>query len=740
LLGFKNIRPVTIIVPWRNQAAFMKVLLIFPPLWAVHRPYLSLPSLTAYLKASDIDVVQKDFNIEAYDLLVSEHYLKTAAERLEKKFRALDAQDKLSAGMEQQLYYSLFKARSNIDYIAGKVEGAKSILRNKNRFYDLQSYLDAKNIIVQAQTLISVDCFPAGGDLVSPVNMQLKRTFPEIKALVQSPDENPFIGLYQQYLLPFITGTNPDVIGISISGERQLVPGLTLSHLIKSTNPQVHVTIGGYTVTQLSQVLSGHKELFTGFFDSAIVFQGERPLLELVDAIARDRPLESVPNLIYHDRGKIRSSAVLPAEDIDTLPTPCFDGLPLEQYLSPEPVLPLLTSRGCYWGKCAFCSHNESYRWSYQKRDPVKVVDDMRQLSEKHRVRHFAFSDEAISPSAMKQITDEILNRRLDVRCSTNIRLERQFTSELCSQMYRAGFRVLHLGLESGCDRVLEHMQKGTTRHSAREVLQNTARAGLWNHVYVFFGFPTETEAEAGETAEFLISNRDYIHSFGVTSFILNKGSAAMNNPGHFGIARIDADPAGDFNLDYAYTVSSGLSSEQARLLADNYREKITAGFPYPDRMKLYYEDILLYLSYYHDSDPWLKKLAKKSAGAAPAVNRFTRKSVPVLRPHVLFEPLRFDIIDIIVNKISKNSTAAACPARTCVVSDPVSGKLISISPLEMDVLGLCNGKNSIKQIAAGMSRQYDSPASRIEPTCIDSLRYLAEQGYINFRPEPSRR
>ncbi|MBN1368813.1 MAG: radical SAM protein [Dehalococcoidaceae bacterium] len=714
----------------------MKVLLIFPPLWAAHRPYLSLPSLTAFLRNRNIDAVQKDFNIEAYDLLLSESYLKDTGERLRAKFKALDSKNMLAPGIEQQLYYSLFKAKSNIDYITGQVENAKSTLRSKDSFYDLAAYLNARNILVQAQTLISVDCLPAGGDLVSPVNMQMKRTFPEIKTLAQSKDENPFIGLYERYLLPYITDTKPDIVGISISGERQLVPGLTLSRLIKLKNPQVHVTIGGYTVTQLSQVLSGHKELFTDFFDSAILFQGERPLFELVECIAGDRSLETVPNLVYHEHGEIHFNAVSAAEDINTLPTPCFDGLPLNRYLSPESVLPILSSRGCYWGKCAFCSHNESYRWSYQKRDAGKVVDDMQTLSEKHGVRHFAFSDEAISPSGMKKITDEIIGRQLEVRCSTNIRLERQFTPELCSQMYRAGFRVLHLGLESGCDRVLEHMQKGTTRQTAREVLQNTYRAGLWNHVYVFFGFPTETEIEARQTAEFLISNREYIQSFGVTNFILNKGSAAMNDPDRFGITSVDADPSGDFNLDFAYTVSSGLSSEQARQLASSYREKITGEFKYPQRLKLYYEDILLYLSHYHDSDPALKIMADKVTAGAPANSQFTRKSIPALKPHVSFEPLRFDIIDIIMNKISKTTTAAAYPVQTCVLSDPVSGKLISISSLEMEILARCNEKNNIKQIALKLSKKYGAPASKAEETCIDSLKYLSDQGYISFHQE----
>jgi hypothetical protein len=80
----------------------MKALLIFPPLWIPYRPYLSTPSLSAYLKSNGVTVIQKDFNIEAYDLLISADYLKDLRERLENQFNILDSKHVLSPGIEQR--------------------------------------------------------------------------------------------------------------------------------------------------------------------------------------------------------------------------------------------------------------------------------------------------------------------------------------------------------------------------------------------------------------------------------------------------------------------------------------------------------------------------------------------------------------------------------------------------------------------------------------------------------------
>ena len=53
----------------------MKVMLVFPPDWYPSEPYLSLPTLTAVLRAAGHQVIQKDINLEMYDWYFSEDFL-----------------------------------------------------------------------------------------------------------------------------------------------------------------------------------------------------------------------------------------------------------------------------------------------------------------------------------------------------------------------------------------------------------------------------------------------------------------------------------------------------------------------------------------------------------------------------------------------------------------------------------------------------------------------------------------
>jgi radical SAM superfamily enzyme YgiQ (UPF0313 family) len=326
----------------------------------------------------------------------------------------------LASGIEQKRYCNLYRAKSSAAFIAENIEDAKNVFRSKRDFYNANALSRARNILNQALDIISTAYFPTELDLVGFNNAMFQGSITDIKKLTQNEDGNLFAVLYEKHLIPFILKEDPDIIGISIACDSQLIPALTLSRLIKSRNKKAHIVVGGYVITLLSDTLMKYEELFTEFFDSAVLNEGEQPLLKLAEHISNGYELEGVPNLIYYDNGKVHANDILPAKDINLLPPPSFEGLPFDLYLNPEPVLPLLSSRGCYWGKCAFCSHNESYRWHYKNRDAGKVVDDMQELSQKYGAKHFAFSDEAISPNAIDKLSDEIIRRGITIRCSTN--------------------------------------------------------------------------------------------------------------------------------------------------------------------------------------------------------------------------------------------------------------------------------------------------------------------------------
>ncbi|MFA5628642.1 MAG: PqqD family peptide modification chaperone [Dehalococcoidales bacterium] len=711
----------------------MKVLLIFPPVWAPYRPYLGLPSLTAYLKEHGVDVIQKDLNIEITNMLLSQKHLESVGKKLNGRFNLINSKNMLSAGIEQKYYSDLYKAKSSAHYLAETIEESKNVFRGSD-FYDINKLSRAREKQKNAQNIVSVNSFPSGQDLFWPVNIKFHRTYADIKKITANRAENPFYTIYEDHFIPYLLKEKPDIIGISIVGETQWVPALTLSRMIKSIYKRGHITIGGYTTTVLSESFEKYPDLFTTFFDSAIIDEGEIPLLKLVEAISKGKSLCEVPNLVYADGGKVVSNEGTFPEDVNNLPTPCFDGMPLDLYLSPEPVLPILSSRGCYWSKCAFCSHNEVYRCNYQVRDAKKVVDDIKKLSELYNVRHFAFSDEAISPASANRLSDEIIQSGLDIRCSTNIRLEPQLKPELCQKMYKAGFRLLYLGLESGSNRVLDHMQKGITKEVAAEVCKNLHNAGIWAHLYTFLGFPTETKEEALETIDFLIDNKDVVSSFYIGSFLLNKGAVMLKQPEKYGIAGFDSGPHTDFSLAFNHEVSSGLSFAEADEMSKKYQAEIVNSRPGNEVFKIDYEEILLYLSHYEKTDPWLLSLGKpETTNLGNRESVISGKSIPVLKPYVIFESINFNIFDILSGAV-ESPKSALLPQKISLVFDPVKSNIQAINPLFIEILKLCNGINSVSQIAYELSMNYDGDVDKIEQDCTRLLEFLLENDILEMR------
>jgi hypothetical protein len=715
----------------------VKTLLIFPPQWIPYQTYLSLPSLTAYLKENGIDTVQYDFNLEAYNAFFSEEYLRSLKTGLNAEFKRLDSSRSLSP-LDQHYYNDLFIAGASLEKVAGGISKAKAVFHDSTSYYDPDILAQARETLNQAMAIISTAHFPTRLDLSSFEMGAYQRSYRDIKDATADNAQNPYIKLCREKLLPFVAECRPDIIGISIAGDSQLLPSLTLARQLKAANPKVHIVIGGYIVTLLGDVIARHEELFKLFFDSAVVNEGEQPLLELVKCFESGRSLSEVPNLIYFD-GHIQVNPNKPSVKINSLPAPCFDGLNLGDYLSPEPVLPLLASRGCYWGKCAFCSHNEAYGWRYQKRDAVKIAEDMRVLSAKHQIDKFAFADEGLAPSLANKLSEELINRGIKASCSVNVRLELGFTPELCFKMRKAGFRVLFLGLESGCNRILEHMEKGTTKEIAAQVCRNIYRADIWNHLYVFLGFPTESAAEAGETIDFLAENRDIIRSFNIDFFSLGKGSAVSKLPEKYGVtAVIENKTADEFKLSRSYQTSCGLSSQEACEMSIHSWAELINQHPSRDIFKrLLVADLLPYVSRYSLVTDLLSAAEIPPKAAQPQDYPVNASAVPLLSKQLNSEVLNFNLVKIRQN-ISRKLTQSATPEKTTVVYEPVRSRLIMLTRTELAILSLCDGRRDLEQIVDALSAGYNAPRDIIEKDCRQFLRLLREMQIISFKNKPA--
>jgi radical SAM superfamily enzyme YgiQ (UPF0313 family) len=181
---------------------------------------------------------------------------------------------------------------------------------------------------------------------------------------------------------------------------------------------------------------------------------------------------------------------------------------------------------------------------------------------------------------------------------------------------------MLFYGLESANDRILSLIDKGCDQSTEKLVLENSARAGIWNHLYLFFGFPTEERAEAEETIRFTLENGEVgsgiIHSVGQSIFTLEKDSAVYHDPARFKIDRILHDPARDMAIIFDFEINAGMPREEVMEVYEYFDAVINETFPSRKIWNfLSREHFLLYLDRYGKEE--IQSMARKMEEVAGA-------------------------------------------------------------------------------------------------------------------------
>lgn len=540
-------------------------MIITPPHYDPTMPGLSIPCLASSLQNAGYDVIIRDLNVEFFDKLLTKKeltnkYAKFQERRLSFKFLNYQPIN------EDELI-------TKKDFLINSIESAKNNLRNPSHFYDYKSYRQSFEIIDQCLELASLPYYKTQLLFNDFKTLYLTTSTDQILKAVQDNFCNPYIEFYKTQILKEIRSQNLDVIGISINLNSQVIPGLTLAFMLKQMAPNIHIVVGGSYFTLLEENLKNNLKIFS-LFDSVVLNEGETAIIRLVECLEKGLSLQNVPNLIYKDNAQILISQGRHIEDINKLTTPSFEGLPLSLYFSPQLILPMYMTRGCYWGKCAFCCFCNSDKSTLRVRNSKYVKEDMDVLSLKYQCATFMYLDEAIPPKDMVKLGDELLNTTTKYNWAVHARFEKQFDENLCLKLANAGCRYLKFGLESGNDRMLALMNKGINLDQVKQILDNANKAGIVTIISIFFGFPTETLAEAQDTVDFVLDNIDKINFTGSDKFILFKNTKVYNNPEKYKINKI-FNNIDDLETSYKYSTETGMTIQEIDKIYHDFVAKI---------------------------------------------------------------------------------------------------------------------------------------------------------------------
>jgi radical SAM superfamily enzyme YgiQ (UPF0313 family) len=401
----------------------------------------------------------------------------------------------------------------------------------------------------------------------------------DVLKAVDDKFENPYLALFNEHIIDSMIKENPDLVGISVTATSQVMPAFTLARQLKGKNRDIHITMGGSVFTKLIDNLQQNHLLFD-LVDSFIVFEGEHALLGLIEQLEGKRDFSKVPNLVYKEDNRIRVNQPFHIEDINSLPTPDYDGFPLERYLSPKRVLPLQGSRGCYWRKCTFCNlHVDNLKFRLRNLD--LVLEDMDRLKEKYGAEYMFFSDECMPVKQLDSMSSRLIEKGNDVKWMAGVRFDKGLTKDILSKAREAGCLKMVFGLESSNKRILSLMDKGIETEITKNIINNCDETDIAIHMYVIVGFPSETREEA------LLA----------CLFELEKHAPILRDPGKYGLTKIGHPKQDDLSLGYFYETDRGMTPEESGEVYELVRSEIDKRlsiFPYNFSMS----DGLLYLDH----------------------------------------------------------------------------------------------------------------------------------------------
>ncbi|MGA1876128.1 MAG: B12-binding domain-containing radical SAM protein [bacterium] len=348
----------------------------------------------------------------------------------------------------------------------------------------------------------------------------------EAKRYLQSGECPDSLRTFLEAAASLILSHEPEVIGFSVMFLDQLVFALALARYIRTPGKgelwsmagrPASIILGGAAMSAVCV-----EDLWPAcpFLDAVHTGEGEESLALLCEGA----PLDEIPGVKTPFTGRgAQPQGIIPLLP-SSLPVPDFSQFRLENYATPVPVLPVAFSRDCKWRRCRFCAHNFSFN-GYREKLIAQFVDELEFFMKRYGVRYFYLVDQYIAAKSLEALSDEIIKRGLSLSFSVMGRPVEEYTAERLDKAAAAGCSWISWGVETGSQRLLKLVRKGTRSETIARVLQNSHRAGIVNTMMLIFGLPTSTEGDLQETFRFIEDVYPEVDTFTASSFVLFQGT-----------------------------------------------------------------------------------------------------------------------------------------------------------------------------------------------------------------------
>jgi len=282
-----------------------------------------------------------------------------------------------------------------------------------------------------------------------------------------------------------------------------------ISYMIKQMYPDAFIFAGNTVACTIPEVLISNSAV-----QVVIMWEGEYTVVNLMKTIKNGNSLETVKGIVFRNKdGEFIKTTDQPViRDLDELPLPAWDLIPMENYFKNTVTFPISTVRGCPYN-CIYCCKTFLLN-KVRARSPQHVINEMveAQRQFKFKIKRVAFFDDLFMYNKKRVI--EFCNLKMSTPlikslpwdCSGRVNL---ITEEIVKKMIEANCVSIGCGFESADQEVLDYYKKGTTVEQAQKAIDimkkyNIEFSGSGSFM---IGAPNETYKTVKKTVKFCKKN-----------------------------------------------------------------------------------------------------------------------------------------------------------------------------------------------------------------------------------------
>jgi radical SAM superfamily enzyme YgiQ (UPF0313 family) len=370
----------------------------------------------------------------------------------------------------------------------------------------------------------------------------------------------------------------PELVGITSVTLNHHIASF-IAEVVRKCDPAVPIAMGGPHVS--FEIEGSFRDLPA--LDFIGIGEGEHTMVELARALEGRMDLRDVKGLALRDGERIQRNAPRPLEDdLDQLPTPARDLVPLSRYLAFDANASVVTSRGCPYS-CIFCSAPAWTGRQVRYRTPSLCVDEIEELA-RAGFTEITIEDDLFTlyRKHFLAVCDELVRRDTGIRWNAFSRVD-TISPEIVETMARAGCQAICFGVESGNQEILDLVKKKSDLQKVKEAMRMTQAVGISALASFIIGLPGETEETLRKTVAFADElHQEFGSLYGFHILAPFPGTEVRERAAEYGLEILSNDWT-RYDANHVVTRTPGAAPSAIQQVADAYDETMERYLAYQD-------------------------------------------------------------------------------------------------------------------------------------------------------------